>query len=209
MFIQKKQLETMQASQLHNQPKLWALIEASTERHSREVLNEKKSDVLKKEDKLQKDLKKKLFKKLPKLDFDTPIISFKRNKKAKKKQMPASVRKEELYFDFSNIPNSTKDGYFATTNDDNSLSDYNADITTPILDAPEIFHIEDSISNLPKASTFNSSIDEIFSKSELSLENVENKLVLSNDISETVSNVSEFKDIVKKIENLNKKDSID
>jgi hypothetical protein len=64
-------METMQASQLHNRPKLWALIEASTERHSREVLNEIETDEKKKSvDKMQKlmESKKNIFKKLPKLD---------------------------------------------------------------------------------------------------------------------------------------------
>jgi hypothetical protein len=144
-------METMQASQLHNRPKLWALIEASTERHSREVLNEIETDEKKKSvDKMQKlmESKKNIFKKLPKLDFENPIISFKRNKKLKAKKSTTPVSKDDLFFDFTTSIPSIQKPSMIVRDDENSLSNYSADITTPILDAPEVFNIENSNTHL-------------------------------------------------------------
>ena len=141
----------MQGSQLRKRPKLWALIEASTERHSREVLNEKEKSLAGKRS--PKSLKKKNFK-LPKLEFDKTLISFKKKKKDVKLKTQTQTQKQQLYFDFTAIPSnsSSKQQIKSTSSACDETSDFSADVTTPNLDVPETFNIEGSQATLARKS---------------------------------------------------------
>ena len=140
----------------------------------------------------------KIFKKLPKLDFDTPIISFKRKKKLKSKQFTTPLSKDDQIFDFSSIPSIQKLSSL-TFNDENSLSNYSADIKTPIIDPPEVFNIENSNSHLHKAGTITSSLDEFLTTCEIELENIEIKLYKRG--SDSTLNSREMQMIAENLEN--------